>query len=137
MLRILSLLALVMVGLSTSVRAEDKKEATLSGVWSKEADGATIQFDFSKPGKVVVTVLAGDASITLKGKYTLEKDVVKATIDDVEKKNEFPADVNKGYKFSVKVVVKDNKATLSDFTAENADDARGIVEGEYTKKESK
>lgn len=122
------------------VSAEEKKEdkPVLSGIWTKDIDGAIISFDFSKKDKVVVMVEASDKSITMTCKSTVDKDgVVKATAEKIENKNEFPSEIKKGYEFKMKVKVDGKKATISNFEAENADAAKNIVEGEYTKKEAK
>lgn len=122
------------------VSAEEKKEdkPVLSGIWTKDHDGAIISFDFNKKDQVVVKVEASDKSVTVTCKCTVDKDgVVKATAEKIENKNEFPTEIKKGYEFKLKVKIDGKKATISDFVAENADAAKAVVEGEYTKKEAK
>lgn len=115
--------------------AEDKKESPkLSGTWAKDADGAEIKFKFEEK-TLTITVAAGDNGMTATADYTVDKDgVVKAKVTKVEEKGSFPAKPAKGFEFSMKVAVKDKKATVSDFKSEH-EEAKAAVEGEYVKKD--
>ena len=127
-----------------SIRAEDKKEAKdekgkPAGVWAKEADGLKLTFDFGKPDVVTLIAAAGENSLTITGKYTMGKDgLIKMKSDKIEVKGEFPVKPKDGYTFEFKLKVDGKKAKLTDFDAsESAEEAKGAVEGEYTKEEKK
>lgn len=137
MVRILASLLAVAVGFS--VWAEDKKEEKqqLKGAWVREAEGIEIEFNFKTKTEMLVVVTAGDNGVTLTCKYTVDKDnKVKATVTDVKEKGEFPAKPPKGYEFSFNFKIDKDTAKASDFQAENADEARAVVEGEYKAKKS-
>ncbi|MGL4420327.1 MAG: hypothetical protein ACRCZF_06665 [Gemmataceae bacterium] len=147
------LAAVLCVGLAGAfVVADDKKpvektekkdekkadESPLIGTWVREAEGIEVRFEFKKE-TAVVFVNAGGNSISCKAKYTVDKEnVVKVTITDVEEKGDFPQKPAKGFEFTMKVVVdKDKKkAKMSDFTAEGAEAAKPVIEGEYEAKKS-
>jgi hypothetical protein len=139
MVRLLSaLLALgLIVGFAT---AEDKKEEKpkYTGVWVKEVEGATLEFNFDKAESLIVTAKADDKVITIKCKYSVDKNgLISAKAESVDNKNEFPSDIKKGYEMKFKLKVDGKKATISDFDAENADVAKKIVEGDYSLKSDK
>ena len=139
-----ALLALALTAGLGSIRAEDKKDqkddkAKPAGVWFKEAEGLKLTFDFSKPDIVVVTAGHDANALILTGKYTVEKDgLIKVKTTKIDVKGEFPVKPKEGYTFEFKVKVDGKTAKVSDFDAsEDADNARGAVEGEYTKEEKK
>jgi hypothetical protein len=139
-----ALLAAALFAGFAPVRAEDKKDpkddkAKPTGVWSKEADGLKLSFDFSKPDVVIVIAGAGENTLTLTSKYKIEKDgLIKATTSKIEVKGEFPVKPKDGYNFEFKIKIDGKKAKISDFSAsEDADKAKEVVEGEYTKEEKK
>lgn len=135
MLRSLLAFAFSFFAITTAVAADDVAAPT--GVWVKEQDGNSIQFDFTKAKALIVTAKAGDRVLVLSCKSSFDKDgLIVATVEKVDNKNEFPADLKKGYEFKFKLKVDGTKAKLSDFAAENAD-AKNVVEGEYLKKEAK
>jgi len=139
MLRLFTALTLSLFVGFFAIAADEKEPAAPTGVWNKEADGVVIQFDFSKVKALVVSATAGDKSLTMTCKYTIDKDgLIKATADKVENKNEFPVptELKKGYEFKFKVKIDGKSAHITDFAAENSD-AKNVVEGEYTKKEAK
>ena len=143
MIRLLTaLLAAALFAGLAPVRAEDKKDpkddkSKPTGVWAKEADGLKLTFDFSKPDVVIVIAASGENSLTLTSKYKVEKDgLIKATTTKIEVKGEFPVKPKDDYTFEFKVKVDGKKAKISDFGAsEDADKAKEVVEGEYTKDE--
>ena len=136
-----ALLALALTAGLNSIRAEDKKDgkAKPAGVWFKETEGLKLTFDFSKPDIVVVTAGHDANALILTGKYTVEKDgLIKVKTTKIDVKGEFPVKPKEGYTFEFKVKVDGKTAKVSDFDAsEDADNARGAVEGEYTKEEKK
>jgi len=139
-----ALLALALVAGFGSIRAEDKKDpkdekGKPTGIWSKEADGLKLTFDFSKPDVLTLIAAAGENSMTVTGKYTVEKDgLIKVKSNKITVMGEFPVKPKDGYTFEFKVKVDGKKAKLTDFDAsEGADEAKGAVEGEYTLEEKK
>jgi hypothetical protein len=133
MLRIVS--SLLVLALGFGVWAEDKKEdkeQPIKGNWVREAEGLEIGFNFKSKDQLIVTVNAGDNGVTLTCKYSADKDgKVKATVTEVKEKGEFPAKPPKGYEFKCVFKVDKETAKLTDFEGENADQARGVVEGDY------
>ncbi len=139
-----AVLAVAVVAGFGSIRAEDKKEpkdekGKPAGVWAKEADGLKLVFDFGKPDAVTLIAAAGENSLTITGKYTVDKEgLIKVKSDKIEVKGEFPVKPKDSYTFEFKLKVDGKKAKISDFDAsESADEAKGAVEGEYTKEEKK
>ncbi len=135
-----ALLAVAFAGLGAT-RAEDKKDdkAKPTGVWSREADGLKLTFDFSKADVLVLVAGAGENSLTVTGKYTVEKNgLIKVTSNKIEVKGEFPVKPKDGYTFEFKLKADGKTAKVTDFDAnEHADEAKPGVEGEYTKVEKK
>lgn len=133
--------AAVLVGaVALTAAADDKKDdkkdaAKLSGIWVKEAEGFTLKFSFQKDDKAEVAVTAGENGIVISTTVKVEKDEITLTVTDVKEKGEFPAKPKKGAELKFKLKIDDKKATLSDFKGEDADQAKAIVEGEYTKKD--
>lgn len=136
-----ALLAVALFAGLGSISAEDKKDdkAKPTGVWSKEADGLKLTFDFTKADVLVLVAAAGENSLTVTGKYTVDKDgLIKVKSDKIEVKGEFPVKPKDGYTFQFKLKVDGKTAKLSDFDAsESADEAKPAVEGEYAKAEKK
>ena len=135
-----ALLAVALAGLGAA-RAEDKKDdkAKPTGVWSKEADGLKLTFDFGKADILVLVAAAGENSLTVTGKYTVEKDgLIKVKSDKIVVKGEFPVKPKDGYTFEFKLKADGKTAKVTDFDAnESADEARHAVEGEYAKEAKK
>ncbi len=145
MLRTMLAMAAVLIGgwaLADEKKPDDKpaeKAELPTGVWTKKADdGLTIQLDFSTKDVLVVTTEVEKASLTITCKLEAGKDgTFKAKATKVTNKD-FPVEVSDKYEFSFKVKVDKEKATVSDFKAnEHEEHAKGVVEGEYKKKESK
>ena len=136
----LSMAAAVLLG--SFALADDKKEAKKeeapapTGTWVREAEGLEVKFTFKKEA-LTIYVGGGGNSITCKAKYSIDKDgVLKATINDVEEKGDFPNKPAKGMEFTMKFTIdKDKKsAKASDFKAEGAEAAKPIIEGDYAPK---
>ena len=136
-----ALLAVALFAGLGSISAEDKKDdkSKPTGAWSKEADGLKLTFDFAKADVLVLVAAAGENSLTVTGKYTVDKDgLIKVKSDKIEVKGEFPVKPKDGYTFQFKLKVDGKIANLSDFDAsESADEAKPAVEGEYAKQEKK
>ena len=135
-----SLLALTALALATG-RAEDPKddkkgEQPIKGTWVKDAEGVDLAFTFKTKDQLVLKAVAGGNSATITCKYTVEKGVVSAEVTDVKEEGEFPSKPAKGYKMKFAFKVAKDVATLSDFDAENKDEVKAIVEGEYKAKKA-
>jgi hypothetical protein len=130
--------ALAAAALTLPAVAEDKKDdkdQPIKGAWVRETDGPKLTFDFQTKDKLVITAAAGDNKVTVTCKYTADKDgKVKATVTDVEEAGTFEGKPAKGYEFTCTFKVDGKTATLSDFKADNADQVKGVVEGEYKAK---
>ena len=139
MTRLLTAAAVAVLGL-TAVADDDKPkkdEVPFKGAWAKENDGFVIAFTFKTKTEGECKVEAGGAGLTLTLKYELKDDKVTAEVTKVEEKGDFPAKVPVGYK--MKFTMKkagDDAVKISDYEADNADEARQIVEGEYKKKKA-
>jgi hypothetical protein len=121
-------------------KADDKKAAAPTGLWTKKTDeGLTLQLDFTTKDTLVVTNSIDDKKLVITCKLAADKDGKwKATATKVENTNEFPVTVSDKFEMTFKLKVEKDKATVSDFGCnEHEDQAKGVVEGEYTKKEDK
>ena len=134
------------LGLGFVAGAEDKKveekkdEVKLAGSWEREADGVKISFDFTKKDNVLVKVILGDDSLTIKAKVTVEKDgKVKAKATKIEGTGAFKDALKDDYEFSFKIKIDEKKkATISDYTANDKEEqGKQVVEGDYKPKEDK
>lgn len=126
--------ALLVLAAGVALAEEKKDTPKLSGTWAKDADGTEIKFKFEAK-TVTVSAANGDNGMTATADYTVDKDgVVKAKVTKVEEKGSFPAKPAVGFEFSMKVTVKDKKATVSDFKSEH-EGAKAAIEGEYEKKD--
>lgn len=139
-----ALLAMAVFAGFGSIRAEDKKDPNdekgkPAGVWAKESDGLKLTFDFGKADVLTLVAAAGENSLTVTGKYTVDKDgLIKVKSDKIEVKGEFPVKPKEGYTFEFKWMVDGKKAKISAFDAsEHSEEAKGAVEGEYTKEVKK
>jgi hypothetical protein len=120
-------------------KADDKKGAP-SGVWTKKTDeGLTLQLDFTKKDTLLVTNSVDDKQLIITCKLSVDKDgKYTATATKVENKNDFPVTVSDKFEMTFKLKVEKDKATVSDFGAnEHEEQAKGVVEGEYKKNEDK
>jgi hypothetical protein len=127
------LVAVLLVGSYSP--AEDEGKPKLTGTWVREVEGFEIQIEFAKADQVKFTVMSGGNGVVATAKYTTDKDgQVKATITNVEEKGEFPASPPVGLEIQFKFKIDGKKAKLEDFEAENANEAKPIIEGEYEQK---
>jgi hypothetical protein len=124
--------------------ADDKKDdkkgdtPTLSGQWVKESDGFELIMKFTKD-TLTTTAKAGDNSVIVTSKYTVDKDgKVKAEVTEVKETGTFPTKPEKGTKFTFtfKVDEKAKTAKLSDFEMPGAEGAKDVVDGEYKEKKA-
>lgn len=121
-------------------KKDDKKgdKPVLAGRWTKEAEGFDLLIKFEKETYSLM-VKAGDNSVTVTSKYTVDKDGhVKAEITDVKEVGSFPVHPEKGTKFTFtwKVDEKTKTAKLSDFEFPGSGEGKGVVEGEYKEKKA-
>jgi len=127
--------AVVVVVVAFSATAEDKKETpVLKGSWSKSVEGAELTFKFAAKDKLIVVVEADGKKCTLTCESSTDKEgKISAKVTEVDKKD-FPDPPKVGYKFAFKFKIEKDTAKLSDFEADNADQVKAIVEGEYKMK---
>lgn len=116
---------------------KEKKAAGPSGVWTREAGGFDLKFDFTAKDTLKLGVSKGDDGVTVTCKTTVKDGAVKAEIIKVAKKGEFPMVPPVGFEFGFKWAAKGDTAELSDLTGDNLDGVRPILEGEYNKAEAK
>jgi hypothetical protein len=126
-------LALV-VASGSAAPADEKDKPALTGTWTREANGLDLKFVFAKDGTFKVSAFGGDNGVIVTCKYTVEKDVVTATITKVEEKGNFAAKPPEGLEFSFKWKVKGDTAALDDLKGKELEDAKPILEGDYQKK---
>ena len=118
-------------------KKDDKKDdQPIKGTWVKEADGVELVFTFKTKDQLVLKAAAGGNSMTATCKYTVEKGTVSAEVTDVKEEGEFPAKPPKGYKMKFAFKIEKDTAKLSDYDAENKDEVRMIVEGDYKAKKA-
>lgn len=129
-------------------KKEDKKDQPLKGTWTREADGGVmITMTFKTKDELVLTVQVGEASVKANCKYKVEKGEkgkpghkVSAEVTKVETKGDFPMVPEVGYKMKFRFAVAKGKdkgtAKLSDYEADNADQVKPVVEGEYKPKKA-
>jgi hypothetical protein len=131
-----ALAAAAVLGLpATADDKKDDKDRPLKGAWTKDVEGTELKFDFKTKDELIVTVTAGDNGCVLTCKYEADKDgKFKAKVTESKEKGEFPAKPPVGYEFKATFKIDKDTAKLTDFEAENADQVRAIVEGEYKKK---
>jgi hypothetical protein len=128
----------LVVGLSGFAAAQEKKAdaPTLSGRWVKEAEAVELTMKFTKDTLTTVAK-AGDNSITVTSKYTVDKEgKVKAEVTEVKETGTFEPKPEKGTKFTFtfKIDEKAKTAKLSDFEMPGVEGARDVVDGEYKAK---
>ena len=134
---LVALTALISSLASATTPAEDKKgDHPIKGVWVKDADGVELSFNFKTKDELILKAKAGGNGMTATCKYTVEKGVVSAEVAEVKEEGEFPAKPPKGYKMKFAFKVEKDAAKLSDFDAENKDEVKAIVEGDYKVKKA-
>ena len=119
--------------------AEDKKDEkpALSGMWTREAGGLELKVEFVGKDMVKMSAMADENGVTVTSKYEVKDGVVKAKVTKVEIKGQFNAAPKEGLDFTFKWKAKGDTATLDDFEGEGLENAKPVVEGEYTKKKGK
>ena len=136
-MRMLSVLALFAAGvISTSARAEDKekKDKPLIGSFSRKAGDLDLKMEFKKDNVMVYHVTIGEVGCVMTSKYKTKDGKYECEVTDFEKKGDFPASKDKGYKFTFKLEIKDKKIVLSDLEGDDINaDQKQAVEGEYDK----
>jgi hypothetical protein len=132
---------LLAVALDAQDRADKKAEVVkkkrdaggkkLDGEWTRSDGDTKVAFQFKKRA-LRFSMTAGDKKLTVDADYGLSKDgVVFGRVTKVEKEGvEGPAE---GYLFSFHVERKGNTLTVSDLKGQDADQARQVVEGDYTR----
>jgi hypothetical protein len=133
-MRTLSVLALFAAGaLVIPAAAEEKKDKPLSGTYTRKAGDLDLKMVWKKDNMMEYHVTAGDVGCVMTSKYTKEKDgTYKCEVTEFEKKGDFPAQKDKGYKFTFKLEMKDKKLVLSDLTGDDiTSEQKQAVEGEY------
>lgn len=140
MSRLFAAVVAVGVALTAAAPADDKKDDfPLKGTWVREAEGLELTFKFKSKTELEVIADGGGAGVTLTCKLEIDGDKLKAKVTEVKEKGEFPAKPPVGYEFKcVFKIDKDSKdmAKLTDFEADNSEQAKAVVEGDYKKKKS-
>ena len=113
--------------------AKDKKAAGPGGVWTREAGGLALKFDFTdaKKGTFKLTAMNGDNGVVAGCKFEVKDGIVRAEIKDVEEKGNFPSKPPVGFEFKFKWKAAGDTAELSDLQGDNIDNVKPVVEGEY------
>ncbi len=113
---------------------KDKKATGPAGVWVREAGGIDLKLDFTGgKGSLKASMFKGDDGINTTCKYEIKDGVVKAEVTAVEEKGNFPNKPPVGFAFGFKWAAKGDTAVLSDLTGDVAEDAKPIIEGEWTR----
>jgi len=131
-----TLLIFILLVLAGVALAEPKtdKAALPSGKWEKKADNnIEIQLQFKKDA-LTFKLSTGSAGCELEAHTALGKDsLIECETTKFTKIGDFPAEKEKGYKFSFRIKSDGKTATLSDFDGKDVDEAaRKLIEGEYT-----
>ncbi|QDU22005.1 hypothetical protein [Urbifossiella limnaea] len=144
MLRVFTTFALAAVlvaagGSQAQDAKTDKKADGPAGVWTREAGGLELKFDFTdaKAGSLKLTVMNGDNGVVAGCKVEVKGGVVTAQIKDVEEKGNFPNKPPVGFEFSFKWKAAGDTAELSDLQGDNIDNVKPVVEGEYKRVKGK
>ena len=134
----MSLLAIAVAGFFGTVQAEDKKkdEQPLKGTWVREAESIELSFQFKTKDELIVSAKAGGNSVAITCKYTVKDGVVSAEVKSVKEEGDFPAKPPVGYKMKFKFQITKDTAKLSDYEADNHEQVKPIIEGEYKAKKA-
>jgi hypothetical protein len=132
-MRTLSVLALFAFALLAVADDKDKKEPT--GAYTRKAGDLDLKIEFKKDKMMVFHGDAGDVGFVMTSKYEKDADgIYHCEVTKFEKKGDFPAAKEKGYKFSFKLEVKDKAIVMSDLNGDDInEDQKKAVEGEYEK----
>jgi hypothetical protein len=133
--------AVALVASAGPAAGDDKadKKSALSGVWTREAGGLDLKFDFTdaKKGTFKLTAVGGENGVVLTCKYAVKSGAVKAAVTAVDEKGTFPNKPPVGFEFAFKWAAKGDTAELSELTGENIDNVKPVVEGEYKRAKGK
>ena len=137
--RLLPSLAIVVLAGCPALAEEKKTANALKGTWVREVNNTIISFEFKDDKTFICRLRPSDGNDDNAVKATCEfklgkKGVMEFTITDIDKKglDNLP---DKGSKFTFKVEPGKEKLVISDFAGDAAtDEAKNIVNGEYTKK---
>jgi hypothetical protein len=133
--------AVVLVAAAASAAQDAKKEkkAGLSGVWTREAGGFELKFDFTdaKKGTFKAHVASGADGIVATCKFEVRDGAVKAEVTAVEEKGNFQSKPPVGYEFGFKWEPKGGTAELSELKGENVDNIKPVIEGQWTRVKAK
>ncbi|MGL6075615.1 MAG: hypothetical protein ACRC8S_15785 [Fimbriiglobus sp.] len=135
---VFGLFSLSLAAVAVEDKKEDKKEEKqpIKGQWIKDTDGIEISFHFKTKDQLLIKASAGGNSMTATCKYKVEKDKVSAEVTEVKEEGDFPSKPPKGYKMSFKFKVEKDTAKLEDYEAENKEEVKPIIEGEYKSKKA-
>lgn len=132
-----SALALLAALTAAAEDKKDPKDKSAVAVWERESGGIDLRFEMGKDA-LTFKVFSGENGFVAAATTKADKDgVVKATVTAVEEKGKFPLVPKKGFEFSFKWKETGDKAVLSGLKGEGLDEAKGVVEGEYTKAKPK
>lgn len=134
-LPVFAVLAAGLLVVPATADEKDKKEKPVSGSYTRKAGDLDLKMEFKKDNIMVYHVSIGDVGCVMTSKYTRDKDgTFKCEVTEFEKKGDFPASKDKGYKFTFKLKIEDKKVTLSDLEGDDINaDQKQAVEGEYEK----
>jgi hypothetical protein len=117
---------------------KDKKDKpAFAGTWTRESNGLDLKFEFIGKDMLKMSAMVEDNGVIVTTKYTVKDGVITAKVTDVEVKGEFKNKPPKDLEVKFKWKVKGDTATLDDFEAENLEQAKEVLEGEYAKKKEK
>ncbi len=114
---------------SSSLRAEEKLP---KGKFIKKTGEFELTFEFKKD-KVVFEMTNGSDGCVMESTAKYEKDgVAKCEVTKFEKIGSFPAEKEKGYKYSFKFKVNGKTVVVSDLEGDDLnDEAKSLVQGDY------
>jgi hypothetical protein len=133
----LAAFAFIGAALADDKKPQEKEKPGLTGTWARESNGLDLKIDFVNKDTVKMSAFAEDNGVIVTCKYSVTDGVVKAKVTDVEVKGDFKNKPPKGLELKFKWKVKGDTATLDDFEAEGLEEAKQVLEGEYTKKKAK
>jgi hypothetical protein len=112
-----------------SASAQPAKTKAPLGTWIREAGGAKITFLF-EPKTVTVSLHDGDKKLSIEADYAIAQDgTIFGRVAKVKGGNNTP---EPGLLFSFKVKRSNGTLTISDLVGPDSNEARNLVEGDYT-----
>lgn len=128
--------AIAVLAFAFPALAADKVDfKKLKGTWEREVNENKISFEFKDEKKLICLLkpAGADNAIEFTCEYSVDKDgKLSGEIKSVDKKGSDAQVPEAGTKFAFKLEVGEKKFTVSD--AEVPEGAKGLVEGEYSKK---